>query len=84
MIRFLEIQGLNCHETLHRPLPKATLVCKNKKRRKNPKEKAHLHQKPSLSHFHNGMGAQAAGQFVMSLDSSGSVRPTCYKPGVLI
>jgi len=46
MIRFFEIQGLNCCETLHRPLPKATLVCfLKKKRRKNPKEKAHLHQK---------------------------------------
>jgi hypothetical protein len=45
MIRFLEIQGLNCRETLLRPLPKATLVCKKKKRNKNPKEKAHLHQR---------------------------------------
>jgi len=35
MIRFLEIQGPNCRETLHRPLPKATLVCK-KKKKKNP------------------------------------------------
>ena len=43
MIRFLEIQGPNCRETLHHPLPKVTLVCK-KKSRKNPKEKAHLHQ----------------------------------------
>jgi len=33
MIRFLEIQSPNCRETLHRPLPKATLDCKktNKK-----------------------------------------------------
>jgi len=45
MIRFLEIQGPNCRETLHRPLPKATLVCKEKKKRKTPKEKAHLHQR---------------------------------------
>jgi len=27
MIRFLEIQGPNCREILHRPLPKATHVC---------------------------------------------------------
>ena len=32
MIRFLEVQGPNCLETLHRPLPKATLVCKKKKK----------------------------------------------------
>jgi len=25
MVRFLEIQGPNCRETLYRPLPKATL-----------------------------------------------------------
>jgi len=43
MIRFLEIQGPNCREILHRPLSKATLVCK--KIKKNPKEKAHLHQR---------------------------------------
>jgi len=45
MIRFLEIQGPNCRETLHRPLPKATLVCKKRKEGKTPKEKAHLHQR---------------------------------------
>jgi len=45
MLRFLEIQGPNCRETLHHPLPKATLVCKKKERRKNMKEKAHLHQR---------------------------------------
>jgi len=28
MERFLEIQSPNCRETLHRPLPKVTLVCK--------------------------------------------------------
>jgi len=31
MIRFLEIQGPNCRETLHCPLPKATLVSKKEK-----------------------------------------------------
>ena len=34
MMRFLEIQGPNCRETLHRPLPKATLVCKKTKKKK--------------------------------------------------
>jgi len=48
MIRFLEIQSPNCRETLHRPLPKATLVCKKKEEEKNPKEKAHLHQSTSV------------------------------------
>ena len=61
MIRFLEIQGPNCRETLHPPLPKATLVCKNKKSRKNPKEKAHLHQN---SLCHNESNRQIHGAFV--------------------
>ena len=44
MIRFLDIQGPNRREILHRQLPKATYVCfKNKT--KKPKEKAHLHQR---------------------------------------
>jgi len=43
MLRFLEMQGPNCRETLHHPLPKATLVCKKKKEEKS--EKAHLHQR---------------------------------------
>jgi len=75
MIRFLEIQDLNCCETLHRPLPKATLVCK-KKKRENPKEKAQLHQRTSHSYFHYGNVTEliAAGQFMTSLDSSGSVK----------
>jgi len=34
MIRFLEIQGPNCRETLHHPLPKVTLDCKKKKQEK--------------------------------------------------
>jgi len=45
MIRFLEIQGPNCREILHRPLPKATHVCLKKEEENNPKEKAHLHQR---------------------------------------
>jgi len=76
IVRFLEIQGPNCRETLHCPLPKATLVCKKEK--KTPKEKAHLHQRNQVfpvSHFHYGNTTElgAAGQFVTSLDSSGSV-----------
>ena len=43
-------------------------------------------EKPRLSPFHlgntNELGAD--GQFVTSLDSSGSVRPACFKPGLPI
>jgi len=83
MIRFLEIQGPNCLETLHRPLPKATLVLKKKK----PEgEGAPAPEKPSLSHFHYGNTTElcAAGQFVTSLDSSESVRPACFTQGLPI
>jgi len=84
MIRFLEIQGPNCRETLHRPLPKATLDCINEK--KTEGEGALAPEKPSLSHFHYGntTGLSTSGQFVTSLDSSGSVRPACFKPGLPI
>jgi len=34
MVRSLEIQGPDCRETLHRPLPKATLVCLSLRRRR--------------------------------------------------
>jgi len=83
MIRFLEIQGPNCCETLHNPLPKATLVCT---KRKSEGEGAPAPEKPSLSHFHYGNTTElgAAGQLVTSLDSSGSVRPACFTPGLLI
>jgi len=40
MIRFLEIQSPNCRETLRRPLPKATLVCKKKKEEKTRRRRA--------------------------------------------
>jgi len=75
IIRFLEIQGPNCRETLHRPLPKATLVCK-KKEKKTEGEGARAPEKQSLSysHYGNTTALGAAGQFVTSLDSSGSVR----------
>jgi len=83
MLRFFEIQGPNCRETLHRPLPKATLVCKKKK---PEREGTPAPEKPSLIHFHYGNTTElgAAGQFVTSLDSSGSVRPACFKPGLQI
>jgi len=86
MIRCLEIQGPNCRETLHRPLPKATLVCKKEKKENPEGEGAPAPEKPSLSHFHYGNTAElgAAGQFVTSLDSSGSVRPACFTPGLPI
>jgi len=46
MVRFLEIQGLNFREIPHHPLPKKSNTCLlPKKRRKNAKEKAHLHQR---------------------------------------
>ena len=75
MIRFLEIQSPNCRETLHRPLPKATLVCKNKKEEKTRRRRRTCTRAPSLSYYHHGniTGLIAAGQFVTSLDSSGSV-----------
>jgi len=85
LIRFLEIQGPNCRETLHRPLPKATLVCNLKKIKEKPEgEVAPAPERPSLSHFlyGNTTGLGAAGQFVTSLDSSVSVRPACFKPGL--
>ena len=86
MLRFLEIQSPNCRETLHRPLPTATLVCKEKKKEKPEGEGAPAPEKPSLSHFHHGNTTElgATGQFVTSLDSSGSVRPACFKPGLPI
>jgi len=52
----------------------------------NEGEGAPAPEKRSLSYFHNGNTHElgAAGQFVMSLDSSGSVRPVCFKLGLLI
>jgi len=46
MVRCLEIQGLNCREILHLSPPKQSNTCLfRKKRRKNPKKNAHLHQR---------------------------------------
>jgi len=72
MVRFFEIQGPNCRQTLYRPLPKTTLVCK-KKEGKPEEEGAPAPEKPSLSHFHYGNTTElgTAGQFVTSLDSAG-------------
>jgi len=53
MVRFLEIQGPNCNETLHCPLPKATLVGKKYQKRKTPKEKVHLHQTKKVFQISN-------------------------------
>jgi len=44
MIRFLEIQSPNCRETLHRSLPKATLVCKKKKKKQKPEDDSPEHK----------------------------------------
>jgi len=86
MVRFLEIQGPNCRETLHRPLHKATLFCKTKMNIKSEEEGTPAPEKPSLAHFHYGNTTElgAAGQFVTSLDSSGIVRPAGLKPSLPI
>jgi len=79
-IRFLEIQGPH----FHRPLLEATLVCFKKK---NPEgEGAPVPEKPSLFHFHYGNTTEldTVVQFVTSLDSSGSVMPACFPPGLPI
>jgi len=75
MIRFLEIQGPNCRKTLHRPLPKATLLCKKQKKKKPEEGRRTCTRAPSLSYFHHENITEliAAGRFVTSLDSSGSV-----------
>ena len=49
MIRFFEIQGLNCREILHRPLPKATHVCSKEKRKNSEGEGEPAPEKSSLS-----------------------------------
>jgi len=94
MVGFLEIQGLNCHEILHRPLPKATHVSL-KKKQGNPRRRRRTCTREvkdpltGLSHFHYGNNTEPAdesvdpaskqnhmgppGQFLTSLDSSGSV-----------
>jgi len=55
MIGFLEIQGPNCHEILHCPLPKATHVFLQKKFRRRRRTCTREVEDPltGLSHFHN-------------------------------
>ena len=106
MVRFLEIQGPNCRETLHSPLPTATLVClkKNPEGEGAPAPGTREVEDPltDLSHFQYGNGTEPAnepvdltsdseqnhtgppGQFLTSLDSSGSVRLVSLKPGLSI
>ena len=81
------MQGPNFREILHRPLPKQSNTCSFKKQNKTPEgECAPVPEKPSLSHFHYGNCTEMgpAGQFMTSLDSSGSVGPAGLKPGLLI
>jgi len=56
--------------------PKQHLCVKKKKGKKSEGEGAPAPEKPKFSHSHYGntTGLGAAGQFVTSLDSSGSVR----------
>ena len=56
------------------------------KSKKTEGEGAPASEKPSLSHFQYGNTTElgADGQFVTTLDSSGSVRPACFKLGLPI
>ena len=58
MVGFLEIQGPNCHEILHRPLPQATHVClQNIKKPEGegaPAPESVEDPLTGLSHFHYG------------------------------
>jgi hypothetical protein len=62
------------------------MFVKKKRRRKPEGEGTPAPEKPNLSYFHYGNTTElgAAGQFVTSLDLSGSVRPACFKPGLPI
>ena len=87
MIRFLEIQGPIVVKPSTTHYPKQYLFVKKKEEGKKPEgQGAPAPEKPSLSHFHYGNTTElgAADQFVTSLDSSGSVRPACFKPGELM
>jgi len=66
--------------------PKQHIFVQNKNKKKPGGEGAPAAEKPSLSHFHYGNTTDlgAAGQFVTSLDSSGILRPACFKPGLPI
>jgi len=64
MVRFLEIQGPNCREIFHRPLPKQHLFVKKEK--KTEGESAPAPEKQSICNFHYGNSTEMgpAGQFV--------------------
>jgi len=89
MVGFLETQGPNCHEILHSPLPKTTHVCLKKKKENPTCTREVEDPLTGLSKFHYGNDTEPAdepvdhaseqnhmgppGQFLTSLDSSGSV-----------
>ena len=65
MVGFLEIPGPNCHEILHRPLPKATHVCfktKEEETRRRRRTCTREVEDPlmGLSHFHYGNDTEPA------------------------
>jgi len=62
------------------------LFVKTKNKKEKPEGEGAPPEKPSLSHFHYGNTTElgAAGQFVTSLDLSGSVRPACFTQGLPI
>jgi len=66
--------------------PKQHLFVLKKEEEKPEGEGVPAPEKPSLSHFHYGNTTEldSAGQFVTSLDSSGSVRPACFTLGLPI
>jgi len=91
MVRFFEIQGLNCRETLHQHL----FVMKKKRRGRHIFTRKVEDPQTGNSHFQYGNGLEPAdepvdptseqnhmgppGQFLTSLDSSGSVRRVSLK-----
>ena len=77
------IQGANFRQILHHPLSKQHVFALKKK---TEGESAPAPEKPSLSHFQYGNSTKLgpAGQCVTILDSSGSVRPAGFKPGLSI
>jgi len=91
MISFFEIQGPNCRETLHRPLSKATLVCKKKEENtpKEPEKAQHTNQVSLISIMETVLNWVLLARcltlpdeykFMTRLYSSGSVR---HRTGIL-
>ena len=66
--------------------PKQHMFVKKRRRTKPEGQGAPAPEQPSLCHFRYGNTTElgAADQFVTSLDSSGSVRPACFKLSLLI